>query len=125
MTNRLEVYKCMVCGNIVEILHSGMGELVCCGQPMVIQKENVVDASLEKHVPVVSNDEGDLTVRVGQVDHPMEEKHFIEWIEVIGEGFVYREYLEPNMEPGAVFYVDEEDEVTPRAYCNIHGLWKG
>jgi len=125
MTNRLEVYKCMVCGNIVEVLHSGMGELVCCGQPMVMQKENTVDASLEKHVPIIVNEEGEVTIRVGQIPHPMEEKHYIEWIEVIGDGFIYRKYLNPNDYPEAVFYLDEDDEVRPREYCNIHGLWKG
>jgi len=124
MTERLQVYKCEVCGNIVEVLHEGKGELVCCKQPMKLFVENTVDAAKEKHVPVVEKTEGAVTVRVGSVAHPMEEKHYIEWIEVIADGKVYRQFLKPNDTPEATFNVTAE-QVTAREYCNLHGLWRG
>jgi superoxide reductase len=123
MTARLQVYKCEVCGNIVEVLHVGEGTLVCCGKPMVLVTENTVDASREKHVPVVEKTEHGIRVKVGSLTHPMEEKHYIEWIEVIAGGKAYREFLRPGAAPEAVFCVSGSVEVV-RAYCNIHGLWK-
>jgi len=123
MTQKNQVYKCEVCGNIVEVLHSGVGELVCCGQPMKLQKENTVDASKEKHVPVIEKTENGFLVKVGSVPHPMEEKHYIEWIEVIADGKVYRINLNPGDKPEAEFYISAES-VTAREYCNLHGLWK-
>ena len=124
MAERLEVYKCEVCGNIVEVLHGGDGELVCCGQPMNRFVENTVDAAKEKHVPVVEKIEGGVKVKVGDVAHPMEEKHYIEWVEIIADGKAYRQFLNPGEAPEATFNV-EADQITAREYCNLHGLWKG
>jgi superoxide reductase len=123
MTERLQVYKCGVCGNIVEVMHAGGGELVCCGQAMALVKENTVDASKEKHVPVVERTADGFKVKVGSVAHPMEDKHWIEWVEVIADGKVHRQYLKPGQAPEAVFCV-KADTVTAREYCNLHGLWK-
>lgn len=124
MAERLEVYKCELCGNIVEVLHGGEGELVCCGQAMTQLKENTVDAAKEKHVPVIEKTDAGYTVKVGSVAHPMVEKHFIEWVELIADGVAYRAFLEPGGAPEATFCV-EAKQVTAREYCNLHGLWKG
>jgi len=123
MTERMQVYKCEVCGNIVEMLHEGKGELVCCGKPMKLFKENTTDAALEKHVPVVEKTEGGIKVKVGSTAHPMEEKHYIEWIEIIADKKVYRQFLRPGDAPETVFEI-KADEVVAREYCNLHGLWK-
>ena len=125
MTKRLEVYKCNVCGNIVEVLHAGEGELVCCGEPMELMEENTQDASYEKHVPVVEKTGEGVKVLVGSDPHPMDEKHYIEWIELLVNGKVYRQFLEPGQSPEAVFQVEAEGNITAREYCNVHGLWKG
>ena len=124
MAERLEVYKCALCGNIVEVLHGGAGELVCCGEAMVKFNENTVDAAKEKHVPVLEKVDGGVKVKVGDVPHPMEEKHFIEFVELIVDGKVYRQFLNPGEAPEAFFPV-EGDNLTAREYCNLHGLWKG
>ena len=124
MAEKLEIYKCEICGNIVEVLHSGKGELVCCGKPMKLYKENTVDAAREKHVPVVEKIPEGFKVKVGDIAHPMEEKHFIEWIEIIADGKVFRQFLNPGDSPEAIFNI-QADQITARAYCNIHGLWKG
>ena len=123
MAEKLEVYKCEACGNIVEVLHGGGGELVCCGEPMKLMVENTVDAAKEKHVPVVEKMAGGIKVKVGSVAHPMEAKHYIEWIEVIADGKAYRQFLNPSDVPEARFNVDA-NKVTAREYCNLHGLWK-
>ena len=123
MAKRLEVYKCDVCGNIVEVLHGGEGELVCCGKPMNLLVENTVDAAKEKHVPVIEKVEGGVKVKVGEVAHPMEDKHWIEWIEIIADGKTYRQYLNPGETPEATFSVTA-NQITAREYCNLHGLWK-
>ena len=123
MTERLQVYKCEVCGNIVEVLHTGAGELVCCGTPMKNYLENTVDAAKEKHVPVVEKIGGGFKVKVGSVPHPMEEKHYIEWIEVIANGKAYRQFLQPGQAPEATFEIKAE-KVAAREYCNLHGMWK-
>jgi superoxide reductase len=123
MAEKLEIYKCAVCGNIVEVLHGGKGELVCCGQPMKLFKENTTDAAKEKHVPVVEKVDGGIKVKVGSMAHPMEEKHYIEWIEVISDGKAYRQFLKPGEVPEAFFKMDAAN-VIAREYCNIHGLWK-
>ncbi len=123
MAEKLEVYKCELCGNIVEVLHGGKGELVCCGKPMVLMTENTVDAAREKHVPVVEISGGTVKVKVGDVAHPMEDKHWIEWIEIIADGKAYRQFLNPGDAPEATFNVDAA-QVTAREYCNLHGLWK-
>jgi superoxide reductase len=124
MAKRLEIYKCEKCGNIVEVLHGGEGELVCCGEPMKLFVENTVDAAKEKHVPVVEEVAKGVKVKVGSVPHPMEEKHYIEWVEVIVDGKAYREFLKPGDAPEAVFDIKAKG-VTAREYCNLHGLWKG
>jgi len=123
MPERQQVYKCEVCGNIVEVVHGGKGELVCCGQPMKLFKEGAVDAALEKHVPVIEKIEGGFRVTVGEVPHPMEEKHYIEWIEATSGERVYKRFLKPGDLPEAEFCVDA-DQITAREYCNVHGLWK-
>lgn len=123
MAEKLEIYKCEACGNIVEVLHGGQGELVCCGSPMKLFKENTVDAAKEKHVPVVEKSADGITVKVGEVAHPMEEKHYIEWVEIIADGSVYRKFLNPGDAPEATFNV-VADQVTAREYCTLHGLWK-
>lgn len=123
MAERMQVYKCEVCGNIVEVLHGAKGQLVCCDQPMQLVTENTVDASKEKHVPVVEKVDGGFTVKVGSVAHPMEEKHYIEWIEIIADGKICRKWLNPGEAPEATFIIDAKD-VTVREYCNVHGMWK-
>ena len=123
MTKRLEIYKCEVCGNIVEMLHEGKGELVCCKQTMKLFTENTVDAAKEKHVPVSEKFTGSVKVKVGDVPHPMEEKHYIEWVEVISDGKAYRQFLNPGDAPEAEFQI-EGDQITVREYCNLHGLWR-
>lgn len=123
MAERLEVYKCDACGNIVEVLTGGAGELVCCGEPMKRMTENTVDAAKEKHVPVIEQTADGIKVSVGSVAHPMEEKHYIEWIEIIADGKAYRQFLSPGEAPEAVFPI-KATQVTAREYCNLHGLWK-
>lgn len=128
---RGNVYKCEVCGNIVEVMYAGGGVLVCCGKPMVLQEENTVDASKEKHVPVIEMVEGGVKVSVGSVPHPMEEKHYIQWIEIIDEecGFIERKYLKPGDKPEAFFTLNpncctSKCKIYAREYCNLHGHWK-
>jgi len=123
MAKRLEVYKCEACGNIVEVLEGGAGELVCCGKPMKLMTENTVDAAKEKHVPVIQKVDSGFKVTVGSVAHPMEEKHYIQWIELIADGKAYREFLNPGDAPEAVFHL-AANQVSAREYCNLHGLWK-
>lgn len=123
MPKRLEVYKCQHCGNIIEIMVGGGADIVCCGENMQLQAENTVDAAKEKHVPVIEKGNGTITVKVGSVAHPMEEKHYIQWIELIADGKVYRQFLEPGQAPEATFCVTAEN-VSAREYCNLHGHWK-
>jgi len=123
MAKQKEVYKCEICGNIVEVLHGGAGELVCCGQPMKLMTAGLIDAALEKHVPVIEKTADGFKVRVGSVAHPMSKEHYIEWIELIADGKSYREFLQPGQAPEAVFCLQAE-KVTAREYCNLHGLWK-
>jgi superoxide reductase len=123
MAKRLEVYKCEVCGNIIEVLDGGAGQLVCCGQPMKLLVENTTDAAREKHVPVIEKVAGGYKVKVGSVAHPMEEKHFIEWIELVAGDKAYRQFLAPGGKPEAFFSV-EAAKVFAREYCNLHLLWK-
>ncbi len=123
MTERLQIYKCEVCGNIAEMVHAGAGQMVCCGQPMKLYQENKVDAAKEKHVPVIEKTVEGFKVKVGSVPHPMEQNHYIEWIEVIADGKAYRQFLTPGEAPEAVFAIKAE-KVVAREYCNLHGLWK-
>lgn len=122
MTERLQIYKCEICGNIIEVLHAGAGTLVCCGQPMKVLSENTTDASLEKHVPVVEKNGSTVVVKIGSVPHPMEEKHYIEWVQVVTEKGAFRKFLNPGDAPEATFEV-KEDVVKVREYCNLHSLW--
>ena len=124
MAKRIEIYKCEACGNIVEVLHGGDGELVCCGEPMKLMVENKVDAAKEKHVPVIEKISGGIKVKVGSVAHPMEDKHYIEWIEIIADGKAYRQFLKSGEKPESSFQVIA-DKIQARGYCNLHGLWKG
>ena len=123
MTAKKQVYRCNVCGNIVEVLRAGKGELVCCGQPMELLQEKTADVGLEKHVPVIEATKKGLKVKVGAAPHPMEEKHYIEWIEVITDGDSCRKFLKPGGKPEAEFEIGRQ-KVAAREYCNIHGLWK-
>jgi len=123
MTQLKQVYKCNVCGNIVEVLHTGVGQLVCCGQPMELLKEKTEEEGLEKHVPVIEKTETGVKVKIGSIPHPMEEKHYIEWVEIIVDGKYCRKFLKPGDKPEAEFEVKAE-KIEAREYCNIHGLWK-
>ena len=123
MTERLEIYKCEICGNIVEVLHGGEVDMKCCGALMKLYKENTVDAAREKHVPAIEKTSDGIKVKVGEVAHPMEEKHYIEWIEIIADGKAYRQFLNPGEAPEAEFKIDAE-QVTAREFCTLHGLWK-
>ncbi len=124
MTERLQIYKCEICGNIVEVIHEGKGELVCCGKPMKLFKENTVDAAKEKHIPVVETIKDGIKAKVGSVAHPMEADHYIEWIEVIeAGGKAYMQFLKPGQAPEAEFCCVAKG-ATVREYCNKHGLWK-
>lgn len=123
MTTRNEIYKCAICGNIVEVMHASGGTLSCCGQPMNRMNENTVDASQEKHVPVITKTDGGYLVTVGSVEHPMEEKHYIEWIELITDNEVLIKYLKPGDKPQAEFKTTAS-EVYAREYCTLHGNWR-
>jgi len=124
MAERLQVYKCDKCGSIVGVLHGGGGTLVCCGEPMSLLEEKTADAATEKHVPVIEKIDGGFLVKVGSVPHPMEENHYIEWIELVADGAAYCRFLDPGDAPQAAFSIDAE-QVTAREHCNVHGLWKG
>ncbi|MCU0914269.1 MAG: desulfoferrodoxin [Planctomycetes bacterium] len=123
MAEKLQVYKCAVCGNILEVLTAGDGNPSCCGKPMVHLAPKSADQGKEKHVPVIEQSNGAVKVKVGSIPHPMEEKHYIEWIEVITDGKVYRQSLRPGGAPEAVFPLGAE-RIIAREYCNLHGLWE-
>ena len=123
MPNQLEVYKCTHCGNIVEVIHGGGASLVCCGENMKLMKEGSTDGAMEKHVPVIEKIEGGYKVTVGSVAHPMDENHYIEWIELLADNQSLTCFLKPGDKPEAVFKTDAE-KVTARDYCNLHGHWK-
>ena len=124
MAERLQIYKCAECGNIVEVLNGGGGTLKCCGGPMELLEEKTADAATEKHVPVIEKIDGGYKVKVGSVPHPMTEEHLIEWIELLADGKAYRQFLEPGAAPEATFNI-EGNSVNAREHCNVHGLWKG
>jgi len=123
MAKKMAVYKCSLCGNIVEVLTAGAAELMCCGQQMEVQAENTTDAAVEKHIPVLEKKDDGWQVTVGSVDHPMTDDHYIEWIELIAGDTVYRQFLSPSDKPTA-YFPSVAGEVSARAYCNLHGLWK-
>lgn len=122
MTQLKQIYKCSVCGNMVEVIHASIGQLVCCGKPMELLVEKTQDLGFEKHVPVIEKTAQGILVKVGSVPHPMEDAHYIEWIEIIADGEYCRKFLKPGDRPEAFFEVIDQ-EVIARAYCNIHGLW--
>ncbi len=123
MAEKLGVYKCQTCGNIVEVMHAGKPVPKCCNNTMTLQVENTVDAAKEKHVPVIEKIDGGVKVKLGEVPHPMAGDHYIEWIEIIAGDKVYQQYLNPGDAPEAEFKIDAAD-ITARAYCNLHGHWK-
>ena len=123
MIKQNQIYKCPTCGNIVEILHAAGGTLECCGKPMILMTENTVDASLEKHVPVIEKIDGGYKVKIGAVPHPMEEEHYIEWAELFFEDSrSSRMFLKPGDKPEADFKCNKTP-IKALIYCNLHGLW--
>jgi superoxide reductase len=123
MTKQKEIYKCEVCGNIVEVLHAGAGTLVCCGKDMILQLEKDKEEGQEKHVPIIEKNEKGVIIKVGDIPHPMEEEHFIEWIEISTEKGFSKKFLKAKDEPIAKFPI-KSDKIKARIYCNLHGLWK-
>ena len=124
MTQLKQIYKCSVCGNIVEVIHASGGELVCCGKPMELLVEKTQDLGSEKHVPVIERTEKGILVKVGSMPHPMEATHYIEWIEIIADGKYCRKFLKPGDKPEALFEVSAQ-EVMARDYWNVHRVWEG
>lgn len=118
-----EIYRCPICGNVVEVVNAGAGQLVCCGKPMILLEGNTTDAAQEKHVPVVEKIDGGYRVTVGSVEHPMLAEHYIQWIELLTPTTVLRRELQPGEKPEAIFLTDEKC-ICAREYCNLHGLWK-
>ena len=124
MTQKREIYKCEICGNIVEVLHEGPGELVCCGQPMKKMEEKQNEEGFnEKHIPVIEDSENEIIVKIGEVEHPMTEEHYIEWIELETKEEIFRKHLSPNQKPEITFKRPEGKITKVRSYCNLHGLW--
>ena len=123
MAERLGIYKCSTCGNIVEVVHGGAGKMVCCGQPMEYLAAKTADQGKEKHVPVIEKFDGGIRVKVGSIPHPMEDKHYIEWVEILQDGKAYRPFLNPGQTPEAVFRMTGEI-VVAREFCTVHGLWE-
>jgi superoxide reductase len=125
MTEKNQIYKCEICGNIIEVLHGAGGTLVCCGEPMKLLKENTVDASLEKHVPILVKTSKGVLIQIGSIPHPMEEAHYIEWIEIITkDNKSDKKFLNPGDKPEAEFFMPLDNILFAREYCNLHGLWK-
>lgn len=124
MTKRHQVYKCNICGNIVEVLHEGGGTLVCCAQDMVLFEEKKEEEGNEKHLPVVKVEGNKVIVEVGSVAHPMEDVHYIEWIEVINGEESQKVFLKPGQEPKVEFTFENIGQLRVREYCNLHGLWE-
>lgn len=124
MTKLNQIYKCNVCGNIVEVVHTGAGELVCCGQPMELQLEKSQDEGQEKHLPIIEKTASGVKVKVGSVPHPMIAEHFLEWIEVLADGKVYRQFFKAGDQPEVEFDISTDASVQARVYCNLHGLWQ-
>lgn len=123
MTKKQEVYKCELCGNIVQVAHASGGTLSCCGQDMKLQEPKTADQSTEKHVPIIEKTDNGIKVTVGSTEHPMADNHFIEWIEVINDDYIQRKYLKPGDKPVAEFFVPYSESLVAREYCNVHGNW--
>ena len=125
MVEKLQIYKCSVCGNITMVMHASIGILVCCGKPMILQDEKTTDVGNEKHVPVIEEAAAGVLVRIGSIPHPMEEKHFIEWVEIQkNNDEVNIKFLKPGQKPEAEFNSKKDMITKAREYCNLHGLWK-
>jgi len=118
-----QIYKCNVCGNIVEVVHASSGTLVCCGQQMELLKEKFEEEGYEKHVPIIKKLKTKIRVKVGSKPHPMEQNHYIEFVELIADGKVFRQFLKPGDKPKAEFCIKAEN-ISARIYCNLHGLWR-
>ena len=123
MAAKRQVYKCEACGNVIEVLHGGEGDLVCCGSEMKLLEEKSADEGKEKHVPVIESAGDGIKVKVGSNPHPMEENHYIEWIEITDGNTICKHFLKPGDAPEAVFK-SAKPGVTAREYCSVHGLWK-
>lgn len=123
VSKKLQIFRCNKCGNIVEVLSVGGGELVCCGEPMELVEEKTEEEGKEKHLPVIEKTDRGIRVKIGSVLHPMEENHYIKWIEVIADKKIYRQFLTPGSSPEAEFSLKAE-HIEVREYCSIHGLWK-
>lgn len=124
MAKQLEIYKCNLCSNLIEVMQGGDGELVCCGQPMKLMAEGTTDGAAEKHVPVIEKTANGYKVKVGSVAHPMEDKHWIQWIELVADGVSYTRFLKPGNAPEAEFCISGASKVAAREYCNLHGHWR-
>ena len=122
--NVYDVYKCEKCGNIVEMLHAGFGELFCCKAPMVKLVENTTDAATEKHVPIVTRMSNGYEVKVGEVAHPMTEEHYIEWMELFIDGRTITKFFKPGEKPEWTYTCCQGKDVYARVYCNLHGHWR-
>jgi superoxide reductase len=119
-----QIYKCNVCGKIIEILNPGNPETECCGQAMELLEAKAKEAEgKEKHVPVIEKTESGYKIKVGSVPHPMLAEHYIQWIEILADGVSYKTFLQPGESPEAEFCVKAE-KITARIYCNVHGLWQ-
>jgi superoxide reductase len=123
MTKRNDIYRCKICGNIVSVMHEGVGELMCCKEKMTLLQAGIEDAAVEKHVPFATRNEDGIHVQVGGVMHPMEEDHYIEWITLVTDNKSKTVFLSPGDNPEAMFATTSE-KVSVYAYCNLHGLWK-
>lgn len=123
LTSINQIFRCNICGNIVEILNPGEGRLICCGQPMELLLARHTDVGPEKHIPIIEETDEGLKVRVGARDHPMDENHYIQWIELIIDDKVLRKTLKPGDKPEVIFAEKPTEKIITRAYCNIHGLW--
>lgn len=124
MPKRYQIYKCEVCGNIVQIVHAGVGTLVCCNKSMRLLEEKNKDEGAEKHVPVIEKTDTGIMVKVGSISHPMEENHYIEWIEVQVGDTVYRQHLSPGQAPEAKFIIKSDEKIIAHEFCTVHGLWR-
>jgi|GEM_PF-14583 superoxide reductase len=123
MTLNLEIYKCNICGNIIEVVKSGDGDLVCCGQKMVKMEPKGMESGQEKHLPFIKEEDSSIVIKIGETEHPMTEEHYIEWIEVITDEGIFKKYFKPKDKPE--FKTDKKNKIkVVRAYCNIHGLWR-
>jgi len=122
MAEKMGIYKCEICGNIVEVLHAGMGVLVCCGQNMTLLPEKVTEQGNEKHLPVIEQNGNEYHIKVGEIQHPMLDEHHIEWIDAVTEKEVLRKFLKAGEVPEMVFSTKYK-LIKVREHCNIHGLW--